>query len=163
MVIFGFPDAVYADIRKQRTGSMVDDLFDLSLFYPGVKVTLKSSYLIREPGPRFMLHGTEGSFIKHGADPQEEALNKGHFPDEPDWGKEPEQNWGLLNTTLNGMHYVGRIETLPGCYQEFYNKLYDTLVNGAALPVDPADSLNGIRIIRAAYESCEKGCVVFTK
>ena len=163
LVIFGFPDAVYADIRKQRTGSLVDDLFDLSLFYPGVKVTLKSSYLIREPGPRFMLHGTEGSYIKHGADPQEEALNKGHFPDEPGWGKEPEENWGLLNTTLNGMHYIGRIETLPGCYQEFYYKLYDTLVNGAALPVNPADSLAGIRIIRAAYESCEKGCVVFTK
>jgi predicted dehydrogenase len=31
IVLFGKPEAVYADIRKQRTGSEVDDLFDLNL------------------------------------------------------------------------------------------------------------------------------------
>ena len=163
LVLFGIPDAVYADIRKQRTGALVDDLFDLNLLYPGIKVTLKCSYLVREPGPRFMLHGTEGSYVKHGADPQEEALTRGRYPDEPGWGTESEEKWGILNTTLNGLHYYGRIETLPGCYQNFYYELYDTLVNGAPLTVKPEESLAGIRIIRAAYESSGKGCAVLTK
>ena len=163
IVLFGMPDAVYADIRKQRTGSMVDDLFDLSLLYPSVKVTLKGSYLVREPGPRFMLHGTEGSYVKYGTDPQEEALTKGRFPDEPDWGKENEKNWGILNTTVNGLHFRGPVETLPGCYPEFYNSLYETLINGRDLAVKPEQSLNGIRIIKAAHESCEKRCAILTK
>lgn len=163
IVLFGMPDAVYADIRQQRTGSLVDDLFDLSLYYPNVKVTLKSSYLVREPGPRYMLHGTEGSFIKYGADPQEEALTSGHFPDEPGFGQEEEAKWGILNTSLNELHYRGPVETIAGCYHEFYNQLYETIVNGKELTVKPEESLNGIRIIKAAYESCDKRCAILTK
>jgi len=163
LVLFGTPEAVYADLRKQRTGSMVDDLFDLNLYYPDLKVTLKSSYLVREPGPRFMLHGTEGSYVKYGTDPQEEALTKGHYPDEPDWGKEPESNWGILNTTLKGIHFRGPVETLPGCYQEFYNLLYKTIVDGKELVVKPEESLKGIGIIKAAYESDERRSAILTK
>jgi predicted dehydrogenase len=154
--LFGMPSAIYADIRKQRTGALVDDLFDLNLIYPDVKVTLRGSYLVREPGPRFTLHGTEGSFVKYGTDPQEEALTSGRYPNEPGWGTEPEEKWGILNTTSGGLHFRGKIETLPGCYHEFYHSLYDTLVNGKELAVKPIESLNGIRIIRAAYESHEK-------
>jgi scyllo-inositol 2-dehydrogenase (NADP+) len=163
LVLFGMPDAVYADIRKQRTGAEVDDLFDLNLYYPKLKVTLKSSYLVREQGPRFMLHGTEGSFVKYGIDPQEEALTAGHYPDEPGWGEEPESDWGLLHTTMNGLNYRGRVETLAGCYTKFYDHLYETLVNGSVLMVKPEESLNGIRLIKAAYESDEKRCAILTK
>jgi len=163
LLLFGMPEAVYADLRKQRTASQVDDLFDLNLYYPGLKVTLKSSYLVREPGPRFMLHGTEGSYVKYGIDPQEEALIKGHYPDEPDWGREPESNWGILNTTIKGMHFRGPLETIPGRYQEFYSLLYDTIVNGKALAVKPEESLNGIKIIKAAYDSDERRLAILTK
>jgi scyllo-inositol 2-dehydrogenase (NADP+) len=163
LVLFGMPAAVYADIRKQRTGSLVDDLFDLSLIYPEVKVTLKGSYLVREPGPRYMVHGTEGSYVKYGVDPQEEALNKGHYPNEVDWGRENKDQWGILNTTVGGLHFRGPVETLAGCYQDFYNSLFDTLVLGRELAVKPEESLNVIRIIRAAFESYEKRCVILTK
>jgi len=163
LVLFGMPDAVYADLRMQRTGARVDDFFDLNLYYPGLKVSLKSSYLVREPGPRYQLHGTEGSYVKYGIDPQEEALNKGHYPDEPDWGKESESQWGILNTNMHGLHFRGPVETIPGCYQEFYYTLYDTIVNGKALAVNPEDSLQGIKIIKAAYESSGKRCAILTK
>jgi scyllo-inositol 2-dehydrogenase (NADP+) len=153
LVLFGMPSGVYADIRKQRTGSQVDDLFDLNLYYPGVKVTLKGSYLVREQGPHFLIHGTEGSFVKYGADPQEEALNAGRFPDEAGWGTEPEDKWGILNTTVGALHFRGKVETLPGCYHQFYNELYETLTSGKEVTVKPAESLNVIKVIRAAYES----------
>jgi predicted dehydrogenase len=163
LLLFGTPDAVNADLRKQRTGARVDDLFDLNLMYPDLKVTLKGSYLVREPGPRFLLHGTEGSWVKYGADPQEDALTNGHLPDEPGFGKEAEEHWGILNTNVNGLHVRCKVETLPGCYHEFYRSLYRTIVNGDELAVKPEEALEVIRIIDAAYESNGKRCAILTK
>jgi len=160
LLLFGMPDSLFADVRKQRTGAMVDDAFDIMLLYPDVKVVLKGSYLVKEPGPRFKINGTEGSFVKFGVDPQEAALMNGHLPDEPGWGREPEENWGILNTTLNGIHFRGKIETEYGSYQEFYNNIYDAIVFGKEPAVRPEESLNGIRIIKAAYESSLHGKVI---
>lgn len=160
LVLFGMPEAVFADIRKQRTGSMVDDLFDLNLFYPGLKVCLKGSYLVREAGPRFILNGTEGSFVSVHTDPQEAALIEGHYPNEPGWGTQPEEKWGILNTSVGDLHVRGRVETCAGCYEEFYNCLYDSIVNETKPAVDPRDSLKGIHIIRAAHQSSDNREVV---
>jgi scyllo-inositol 2-dehydrogenase (NADP+) len=73
--LFGLPKAVMADIRTVWEGGKVDDYFNLILHYDRLRASVRSSYLVREPYPRFTLHGTSGSFIKYGLDPQEEALN----------------------------------------------------------------------------------------
>jgi scyllo-inositol 2-dehydrogenase (NADP+) len=153
LVLFGMPGYVNADIRILRTGGQVDDSFDIRLGYPDIKVTVRGGYLIREKGPRYILHGTEGSFLKSGIDPQEEKLTQGHFPDEPDWGIDLEENWGILNTTSNGLHFRGKVETLPGDYADYYTNIYNVLVNGHELMVKPEEALNVIKIIQAAYES----------
>ena len=90
LVLFGSPRAVTADVRRQREFARADDNFELLLDYDGLKVTLGAGMLVREPRPRFRLHGTEGSFVKHGMDPQEEALKRGLTPSAPDWGVETE-------------------------------------------------------------------------
>jgi predicted dehydrogenase len=77
LVLFGLPEAVTAHLRVVRTGGSVTDWFHIRLHYPSVGVALSSSYLAREPSPRFVLHGTLGSFVKHGIDPQEQALAGG--------------------------------------------------------------------------------------
>ncbi|MBW7462366.1 oxidoreductase, partial [Paenibacillus sepulcri] len=75
LTLFGLPDTITADIRIQREGGIADDYFDIGLGYAdGLKVSLRSSLLIREPGPRYVVHGTEGSYVKYGVDPQERAL-----------------------------------------------------------------------------------------
>jgi len=163
LVLFGMPEAVYADLRKMRTGALVDDLFDLSLFYPDLKVTLKGSYLVREPGPRFLLHGTEGSFVKYGNDPQEEALSEGRLPDEPDWGKDREENWGILNTTIEGESVRKKLETKAGVFHDFYNQLYDTILYEKEVAVKPEEALMAVKIIKLAYESAERRCAILTK
>lgn len=157
LCLFGPPESVFADIRRMRTNGEIDDYFDIDLFYDAVKVKLKGSYLVREDGPQFILHGTEGSFLKWGLDPQEEALKEGRLPDEPGWGTEPENDWGTLNTTLNGLHFKGKIETLPGNYLTYYSRLYDEIENGAPPAVNPEESLAGIRIIEAALKSASEG------
>ncbi len=154
--LFGKPLSVWADLRNLRDGAEVDDYYHLDLEYKGMKVTLKGGYLVREPGPRYTLHGTEGSFLKWGLDPQEEALKNGRLPLEDSWGKEPEEFWGILNTNWNGLHYRGKIETLAGDYPAYFQNIHDTIKGINKLAVKPEESLEGIKIIEAAKASNKK-------
>lgn len=151
--LFGMPEAVHADIRAMRTGGKVDDSYDLKLYYPKVRVTLKASYLVREAGPRYILHGTTGSFLKYGIDPQEEALKAEKPIQSPDWGRDPESYWGTLNTENNGLHFKGKIETFPGNYLGYYDNIFDVLRNSKPLQVKAEEALNVIKIINASFLS----------
>ena len=155
LVLFGMPSTVQADIRTMRTGGSVDDNFELKLGYESEKVTLKGSYLVREPGPRYILHGTEGSFLKWGLDPQEAALTDGELPDKPGWGEEDSRYYGLLNTDINGLHFKGKIETIAGNYLAFYDDIYNALTTGIKPAVTAIQASDVIRIIEAAFESHE--------
>lgn len=153
LVLFGMPGTVYSDIRKMRTGSKVNDYFHLELAYPNIKVTVKGSYLVREAGPRYTLHGTEGSFLKWGIDPQEEALLNGNSPDAASWGEEPEENWGTLNTNINNLHFLGKLETIQGNYLNYFTNIYNAIARGEELKVKPGEALDIIRVIETAEES----------
>jgi len=153
LVLFGMPKAVTADIRILRTDGKVDDFFEVILHYSNLRVALKASYLVREPGPRYSLHGTHGSFLKYGSDPQEEALKQGRMPTEPGWGKEPEEYWGIQNTDRQGLLYRGKIETIPGNYLAFYDNIYEVLALGNELAVKPEEAIAVIKVIEAAFES----------
>lgn len=157
LVLFGMPGAVYADLRINRSNGEVDDSFDISLKYDDIKVTTKGSYLVREPGPRYILHGTEGSFLKWGIDPQEQALKDGFMPVGDEWGKEKPVEWGKLNTNIDNLHFEGRIETIPGNYGIFYDNIFETIRNGADLMVKPGEAANVIKILEAARESHQSG------
>lgn len=151
--LFGMPHAVNADVRIVRTGGKVDDSYDLRLYYPEVKVTLKGSYLVRQPGPRYTLHGTLGSFLKYGIDPQEEALKSAKPLSSADWGKDEENCWGMLNTEINGLHFTGKIETIPGNYLAFYDNISGVLQKSAPILVKAKEALDVIKVIQACLES----------
>ncbi|MGM0573396.1 MAG: Gfo/Idh/MocA family oxidoreductase [Bacteroidota bacterium] len=155
LVLFGLPDSVVADLRVQRPGGEVNDYFDVRLKYPDTVVTLKGGLLVRETGPRYVIHGTEGSFLKYGIDPQEKDLANGYLPEGPDWGKEDEADWGILNTRLNGLHYYGNIESFPGNYHGYFNSIYRAIRLGENPAVKPEEGVNVIRIIEAAIQSSE--------
>jgi scyllo-inositol 2-dehydrogenase (NADP+) len=161
-VLFGLPQMLTADIRSQREAGKADDQFELILHYDQLKVTLKAGLLVREPGPRFALHGTEGSFVKYGVDPQEEALKRGLSPGEPDWGLEPKEQWGTLNTQIGGLHFHGKVETARGCYQAYYENVHQAITGQAELIVKPEEARNTIRMIELALQSnAEKRTVAF--
>jgi predicted dehydrogenase len=158
LILFGMPQMVTADIRNQRQFGNADDNFEVLLHYDGLKVTLKSGMLVREPCPRFTVIGTQGSFVKFGLDPQEEALKKGHTPSEPGWGKEPRELWGKLNAEINGLHVEQQVETLCGCYQVFYQNMVDAIAGRTELAVKPEEAMNTIRIIELAKLSNQRKC-----
>ena len=161
-VLFGLPQLLTADIRSQREAGRADDQFELILHYDNLKVTLKAGLLVREAGPRFALHGTEGSFVKYGVDPQEEALKRGRSPRELDWGLEPKEQWGTLNTRIGDLHFRGQVETARGCYPAYYENVYQAIAGQVELIVKPEEARNTIRIIELAMQSnAEKRTVVF--
>lgn len=159
-VLFGLPREVAADVRLQRDFAKAVDSFELILNYDRLKVTLKGGMLVREPGARFLLHGTEGSFVKHGMDPQEEALKLGLKPSAPGWGEEPEERWGIINTQVGGLHVRGKVETIAGCYTAFYQNVADAIRGRAELAVKPEEARNTIRIIELAVESSARKCTL---
>ena len=152
--LFGMPDEVDAHVGVQRTGGKVDDYYDIRLQYKGHHVIVKSSYLVREQGPRYILHGTEGSFIaSSGIDPQEQALKEKKIPGSSGWGMLDKEFWAKINTTIHGLHVEGRIETIPGNYLGFYQNLYEVIREGKPMAVKPEQARDVILLIEAAYAS----------
>ncbi len=160
VVLFGMPQTITADIATLRTGGSVDDFFNIWLGYENIKVSLKATYLAKQPNARFTLHGNDGSFVKYGVDPQEADLKTGRLPDDYQWGSEPESRWGILNAEFNGLHFKGKIQTLAGNYQAFYNNVFQAVRHGKALAVHPSEANNVIRIIEAAFKSHKTGSAV---
>lgn len=162
-ILFGLPEMITADLRIQRDFAKTTDNFELILHYDGLKVALRAGMLVRCPSPRFILHGSLGSFLKYGIDPQEEALKQGRLPSEPDWGREPKELWGRLITEAGGLNLDGQVETLAGCYQAFYRNIADAIGGRAELAVKPEEARNTIRIIELAIESsAQKRSVPFS-
>jgi predicted dehydrogenase len=151
--LFGIPDQVFADIRIVRPLSKVDDYFELLLYYPKLRVRLKSSYLVREALPGYILHGTKGSFIKAKTDVQETMLQAGNIPGGKDWGTEPDSEKGLLHTEIDGKIVREYITSEQGNYGDYYKGIYDAIRNNQPIPVSAEEGENVIKIIQTAFES----------
>lgn len=157
LTLFGFPEEVFADIRIQREGAEVPDNFELLLFYPNLKVTLKAGMLVKEKIPTFSIFGTKGSYVKYGADVQEESLKKGEKPaDNPAWGMEPSEIWGTLNT----IEEERKVESERGDYRAVYQSIYEAITRGTEPAVLPQQARDVIRIIEAAQLSQDERKVV---
>jgi predicted dehydrogenase len=161
--LFGMPEAVFADIAIMRKLSKVDDYMEVLLYYPNLRVRVKSSYTVREATPSYAFHGTKGSFIKARTDVQETALQANKQPGGSDWGVEPESERGLLHTEKDGKIIREYIESEKGNYGDFYSLLFKSIREGDPLAVTPRQATDIIRIIEAAYESNRSRQVVAVK
>ncbi len=153
LFLFGLPESLTGSLKKLRQRSEVNDYFDISLFYPSLTVCLKASLLVKEILPAYILQGTKGIFTKVRADLQEDHLKKGQKPGSADWGIEPLSADGKLIINENGKRTSTNIQSLHGNYMEFYDGLYESIVNGKSLPVSALDGLNVIRVIEATLQS----------
>ncbi len=148
LVLFGLPDEVYGDFASQRNG-VVEDQFEIILYYNQLKVTLKAGNLVKEPLPRFILLGDEGAFVKYGLDVQEGALREGLIPTDEMWGVEPESQYGVLNTQTDRKV----IKSEKGDYRTFYRAIFEAISEGKSLPVTAEEGANVIKIIEAVILS----------
>ncbi len=156
LVLFGTPQAISADIRVERAGATADDAFDVALHYPHMRALVRASMLAAAPGPTFAVHGTKGSFIKYGRDPQEAALKSGRLPNEADWDLEPPEMYGRL-TTPDGTRTVA---TTPSSFRHYYENVRDAILGRAQLAVTPEEALEVMRGLELAMASSQKRCVL---
>ena len=160
LVLFGKPESVYADLRIQREKGKVVDHFEVHLYYPGKKAILKAGVFVKELGPRLIVHGRNGSFIKYGLDPQEARLRKGMKPKRT-LGDDPEEQWGIIHVTDDvGKDIRETVPSVPGNYMAYFNNVYDALTGKKELIVKPEEAKLVIEIIEAAYLSSELKKVV---
>ncbi|PWV98665.1 scyllo-inositol 2-dehydrogenase (NADP+) [Paenibacillus cellulosilyticus] len=153
--LFGMPQTVYADLRVERDGAQTVDYFHLILGYPNMRAILHSGSLVKMAGPRFTLHGDRGSFVKYGIDPQESQLREGKHPGDEGWGEDNRETYGKLSRMDGEQSIEEAIPTLPGCYELFYEGVYEAIQHGSPVPVSAEDALNTIRIIQYAIQSHE--------
>jgi scyllo-inositol 2-dehydrogenase (NADP+) len=154
LVLFGEPRAITASAFCERETSQVDDSFDVCLEYPGLRATGRARIIAYAPGPHFLIHGTKGSFVKYGMDPQEARLRGGNCPQGldwgADWGVEPEELWGTLSLVGEPSR---KIKTERGDYRGFYSNVRDAIEKKAPLEVTPQQALRTMRAVILAHKS----------
>jgi len=157
LMLFGLPEAVTADVRIERENAVADDAFDITLHYPkSLRAVLRSSILAAAPRPRFVLLGTQGSFVKQTFDPQEMNLRRGFIPSDSAWGAEPEENWGVLTVPSGDSFTERRIPSAACDYRHYYANVRDAILGNAKLAVTPEWSLDVMCLILLARESSEQ-------
>lgn len=147
--LFGKPDSFYGEVYTQRANSAIDDAFQLNIDFGRVKVNLKSSLLVKDQGPKYIVHGTLGSYTKYGMDVQEDHLVSGQFPVQPGFGLEPASSNGRIRTSVNELEIEGRVETLPGNWAFLFDNLAEAIRSGKELEIKPWQIIEQIRILDA--------------
>jgi predicted dehydrogenase len=161
LVLFGEPESIWATAIRQRTSSTVDDAFDVIMDYPSLRATLRARIIAYAPSHHLLIHGTQGSFVKYGMDPQEEILRSPNYPDGLDWGKnwglETEEHWGTLSRVGEKPR---KIETERGDYRGFYANVRDAINKKAPLDVPPEQFMRTQRALLLSHKSSREKRVV---
>ena len=157
LFLFGPAAQVYAELDTRRAGAQTDDDSFVALLHEsGVRSHLWMSAVAAQLGPRFRVLGSRAAYVKFGLDIQEELLHAGRRPDDPLWGREPEDRWG----SLGAGDELRRIPTVPGAYQRFYEGVMLALREDAPPPVDPGGVVAGLEVLDAARKSARERRVV---
>lgn len=148
--LFGLPHGVSADIAALRAGAEAPDYFQVTLRYPKRRVHLHSSKLVADHGLRFAVHGTLGSWIKRGLDPQEQATLAGQRPGGDAWGVDHTE--GLFQS-IDPARAPLPIANARGDYRRFWRALAAAVRGEGANPVPSEQALAVMTVLDAGLRS----------
>lgn len=162
--LFGVPDAIFVDMAPIRDQAEVEDYFHAQLRYErgahaGLRVILHSTTLAAEAAPRYLVHGTRGSYVKHGVDPQEDALKGGARPRWDalgDWGRDS-RDGQLTIYEEDGTTMRSRMQpTEAGNYLAYYAAVRDAIGGVGANPVTPQQAVQVMALLELGRQSAEE-------
>lgn len=156
LLLFGLPDAVSASFACQRPGAETPDWAHVVLHVGERRVILHASMLVAGGAPRWIVHGTLGSFIKRRMDQQEAQLLAGMQPGAPGWGADDDA--GLLIDGATSAQTP--IATPSGDQRAYYAAVRDAILGRCANPVPPVQALAVMAVLEAAGAAAETGTVV---
>jgi predicted dehydrogenase len=137
IVLFGRPLNFTKTTGIYREGSEVPDYFNYHLSYPNqLNVYLTSGLLIAEVLPGFVVHGTEGSFVKERCDMQETQLDGGMLPTDDGYGVEPQGSEGkLVLMDMDNKKTIEMLKAPKGYYNGLFDAVYHSIRNNALYPI----------------------------
>jgi len=140
LVLFGTPRTVWADLGVQRPGVEAVDYVHLALGYGRLRVLLHAGMLVRDPGPRFEVHGDRGSLVT--------------------WGLDQPEVRATLTGEVAGLEQRGRLEGVPTAHGGFYAAMAAAVAGEGLVPVAPEDARATVAVIERALASARDGRVV---
>jgi len=155
LCLFGTPDWIQADVFAQRPNALASDGFELLMGKGAARISLGVSTLSADGGPRYRVHGARGSFIKSGLDMQDPQLRSGLPASDPQFGLEPQSQWGSFTDGASGQRET--IVSERGQWTHYYAQVRASIEQDAAPPVAASDGREIVRIIEAALASSRRG------
>ena len=163
--LFGAPKTILASVRRDRDVTEIEDAWDVTLEFDGVRAYCRSTMVAAEPSPRFLVHGTHGSFRKLGLDPQEPALVAGAtvppVGSSEVWLEEEKEAWGETvvapDPAQPGDLVRTTVRTEPGDYRGFYASVRDAVTGAGTLAVPSEAGYQVSKLIELARESSREG------
>lgn len=152
--LFGAPIAINVDLAELRSGAQTTDYFHAVLTWPQRRVVLHASMLVAAETPRFEVHGTRGSFVKYGLDPQEDRLKAGERPPQEAWGYDMRD--GVLTLVDGDVMAEKTLLTLPGNYPAYYAAVRDAIHGTGRNPVTAEEAIQVMELIELGLQSAEK-------
>ncbi|WP_286779310.1 MULTISPECIES: Gfo/Idh/MocA family oxidoreductase [Sphingobacterium] len=158
--LFGMPDKVFADFAAFRPGSLVEDYFETILIYPDKRVKLRGTDISVSNQPGYIIHGLNGTFIKSRSDIQEESLLNGQEPKAAPWCFEEERENGRLTYFKEEEKISERIPSEHGNYYNYFEAVYQCMINGANSPVTAFDGFKTMLVMDAARKSVDEKQII---
>lgn len=110
--LFGLPVSMTVDLAQLRPGAQTTDYFHAVLSYPQRRIVLHGTMVAAAESARYILHGTRGSYVKFGLDPQEERLKNGERLPQEDWGYDMRD--GVVTRVEGEERVEETLLTIPG-------------------------------------------------
>jgi predicted dehydrogenase len=152
--LFGLPEWISGSLAAHRAGAHTDDWAHVVLGYERRAVILHAS-MLAAAGPRFVVHGSRGTWIKLGIDPQEFELSAAMGVDLG--GGAPVESATLVDATTR----VEIATPIPrGDYRQFYAALHDAIRGDGSNPVPPAEAIATTAVVETAARSAAEGRVL---
>jgi len=148
--LFGRPQQVAYHLRHLRQKANPDDTFEAQLFYGDMKAIIKTSHMVKVPYPKFLVHGSKGSFVRYQIDQQETSLKAGIMPDHPDFAAD-DQCARLEYVDEHGETHVENLPPVKGDYGLVYDAIYATLTEGKPNYVSEVEALTNLEILETAF------------
>lgn len=151
--LFGLPVSMTVDLAQLRPGAQTTDYFHAVLSYPQRRIVLHGTMVAAAESARYIVHGTRGSYVKFGLDPQEDRLKNGERLPQEDWGYDMRD--GVV-TRVEGEELVEEtLLTIPGNYPAYYAAIRDALNGSGENPVPASQAIQIMELIELGIESAK--------
>jgi len=151
--LFGLPVSMTVDLAQLRPGAQTTDYFHAVLSYPQRRIVLHGTMVAAAESARYILHGTRGSYVKFGLDPQEERLKNGERLPQEDWGYDMRD--GVVTRVEGEERVEETLLTIPGNYPAYYAAIRDALNGTGDNPVPASQAIQIMELIELGIESAK--------